>query len=38
MSGYIHIYLSVYICAYYLKKISVKINMATDDGNSRNET
>ena len=38
---YIHI--NIYICIYiyisrdYLKKISIKSNVATDEGNSRNE-
>ena len=41
---YIYIYIYIYIFIYiyinfldYLKKISIQINVATDEGNSRNE-
>ena len=38
---YIYIYIRkityLYIYTYYLKKILIKINVATDEGNSRNK-
>ena len=37
---YIYVYIYIYIYIYFLdclKKISIQINMATDEGNSRNE-
>ena len=34
---YIYIYIYIYISRDYLKKISIKTNVATDEDNSRNE-
>ena len=34
---YLSIYQSIYLCSDYLKKFSIQINVATDEGNSQNE-